>query len=158
MEEMWKEVPNTESRYKASNLGNIYDNKLNKPVPYHKHKRGWLRCHIWIDGKRKTIGVHRVIMLTFYGESNLTVNHIDGNKENNRLDNLEYITVAENNKHRSKILKIGNRRKVKCLENGIIYDTILDASKELDLDPAHIGHVCRGERKYHKGYHFIYVD
>lgn len=40
MEEVWKEVPNTEGRYKASNLGNIYDNKLNKLVPYMKHKRG----------------------------------------------------------------------------------------------------------------------
>ena len=53
---------------------------------------------------------------------------------------------------------MGNRRKVKCLENGKIYDTILDASKELNLDPAHIGHVCRGELKQHKGYHFIYID
>ena len=105
MEEVWKEVPNTGGRYEASTFGNIYDNKLNKPVPYMKHKRGWLRCHIWINGERKTIGVHRVIMLTFCGESDLTVNHIDGNKENNRLDNLEYATIAENNEHKSKVLK-----------------------------------------------------
>ncbi len=156
--EEWRIVPNTSGRYKVSNLGRIFDNKLNKEVAYNKSKRGWIRCHMWFNGERKTIGVHRVVMMAFIGESELTVNHIDGNKENNCIDNLEYLSAKDNNIHRSKVLKVGNRRRVKCLENDVTYDTILDASKELDLDPRHICKVCKGKRKHHKGYHFVYVD
>ena len=86
---------------------------------------------MWIDGVRKTIGVHRVIMFTFCGHSNLTVNHIDGNKENNSLSNLEYLTIKENNIHRSSVLKSGNRKKVKCLETGKIYETIIEMLNKL---------------------------
>lgn len=43
--------------------------------------------------------IHRLVLLTFNGESKLDVNHKDGNKLNNRLDNLEYVTKSENTKH-----------------------------------------------------------
>lgn len=157
---LWKEVPNTNGRYKASSEGVIFDNKLNKNVPYAKHKRGWIRCHIWIDGIRKTIGVHRIIMFTFKGFSDLTVNHIDGNKENNALNNLEYLSIAENNRHRSEVLKTGNRRRVKCIENGIVYDTIKAAERDLGCNAGHIGAVCKKKYGYRsvKGYTFEYVD
>lgn len=160
MEEVWKTVPKTDDRYKASTNGIIFDNKLNKNVPYSKHKRGWLRCHIWINGVRKTIAVHRIIALTFLGESNLTVNHIDGDKDNNTLANLEYLTVTENNKHRSEVLKTGNRKKVYCYETDKIYETLREASEELDCDSGHISAVCKGKYGYKsvKGYHFKYVD
>ena len=156
----WKTVPNTNGRYKANVDGVIFDNKLNRKVPYSKHKRGWLRCHLWVDGVRKTIGVNRVIMFTFCGHSNLTVNHIDGNKENNSLSNLEYLTIKENNIHRSSVLKSGNRKKVKCLETGKIYETVLEASQDIGGDAGHISSVCKGKYGFKsvKGYTFNYVE
>lgn len=132
---------------------------MNKNTPYHKHKRGWLRCHIWMNGVRKTIGVHRVIMITFCGYSNLTVNHIDGNKDNNSLENLEYVTIKENNIHRSKILKKGNRKRVMCINTGKIYETIKEASEDLNIDSSHIGAVCKNKYGFKtvKGYKFKYA-
>lgn len=160
MGDIWKLVPGTEGRYKASTSGVIYDNKLNKAVAYSRHKRGWLRCHIWIHGVRKTLGVHRIIAMTFLGESNLTVNHKDGNKNNNALSNLEYLTIAENNRHRSYILNVGNRRKVYCYETDKVYRTVKEAGDELGCDPSHISGVCKGKYGYRsvKGYHFRYAD
>ena len=157
---VWKTVPNTNGRYKANTEGVIYDNKLGKNVPYCKHKRGWLRCHIWFGNERKTIGVHRVIMLTFCGESDLTVNHIDGNKENNCLNNLEYVSAAENNRHRSEVLKVGNRKAVRCIETGKIYETIADVEKKLGCDAGHVSALCKKKYGYKsvKGYTFEYVD
>ena len=89
------------------------------------------------------------------------MNHKDGNKINNHIDNLEYMTVYEQNLHRSLVLQRGNRRKVRCLENGKIYNTILEAAQDLELkDKSHISAVCKGKYGFKSvyGYHFEYVD
>ena len=67
-----------------------------------KSKTGYLRLSV----KGKDMYVHRLVMLAFYGKSDLTVDHIDGNKENNNLNNLEYVTQTENAKrfHDKKVL------------------------------------------------------
>lgn len=158
MEVIYKEVPNTNGRYYATNDGRIWDNERQIFIAQQKNKRGWMRCHIWKNGKRITTGVHRIIMAAFYGESELTVNHIDGNKENNNIENLEYMTVAEQNKHRSYILKAGNRVSIRCLENGKTYETEKEACDDLGLDYGnnHISAVINhkyGFRSSH-GYHF----
>ena len=49
--------------------------------------------------KRECFKVHRLVLLTFVGNKNLPINHIDGNKKNNRLDNLEYCTYGHNLQH-----------------------------------------------------------
>ena len=127
-------IPNTNNRYYATIDGHIYDSYLNRFVAENKSKRGWLRCHIWMNEERKTIGVHRLIAYAYFGVSSLTVNHKDGNKENNSVFNLEYMTLQDQNIHRSKIIKKGNLKKVKCLENNKIYDSIKDACDDLGLN------------------------
>lgn len=84
--------------------GKIYKEMKNKCklTGLTKSKTGYLRVSI----KGKDMYVHRLVMLAFYGKSDLTVDHIDGNKENNNLNNLEYVTQAENVKrfHDKKVL------------------------------------------------------
>ena len=67
-----------------------------------KSKNGYLIIRV----KGKRMYVHRLVMLAFHGKSDLTVDHIDGNKENNNLNNLEYVTQTENAKrfHDKKVL------------------------------------------------------
>lgn len=156
-----KVIPNTNNRYYATEDGHIYDDIRKSFIAENLSKRGWLKCHIWYKDKRITIGVHRLIAYAFLGESILTVNHKDGNKTNNHIDNLEYMTVCEQNLHRSLILQRGNRRKVRCLENDKIYNTILEAAQDLELkDTSHISAVCKGKYGFKSvyGYHFEYVD
>mgnify|MGYP001781530082 FL=1 len=68
--------------------------------------------------------VHRIVMEAFKGKSDLTVDHIDGNKLNNSLDNLEYVTIQENIKRAWDNAANGNRRvfKVAFLYNGLFYE------------------------------------
>lgn len=70
--------------------------------------KGTLRSngYLQLTIKNKTIKVHRLVIEAFKGKSDLTVDHIDGNKENNNLNNLEYVTQAENIKrfHDKKVL------------------------------------------------------
>lgn len=100
MEERWKTIPGF-SRYQASNTGKIrsinYKNsgKIKELKPAIDSQ--YLKTMILNDeNKYKTIRVHKIICLTFLGEYNLEVNHIDGNKLNNNLNNLEYCTHSEN--------------------------------------------------------------
>jgi len=57
---------------------------------------GYLLVLIYIRGIRKTKKVHRIVAETFFGESDLTVDHIDCNKQNNEITNLRYMTAEAN--------------------------------------------------------------
>jgi len=103
--ETWCKIPNF-SRYLASNYGRILSlnyknsgaNKLINPTA----TDGYLQSMFLSDeGKYQTKKVHYLITLAFYGvrDLDLQVNHIDGNKLNNRIDNLEYITHSQNVQH-----------------------------------------------------------
>ena len=157
-----KVIPNTNNRYYATSDGHIFDTQLNRFISENKSKRGWLKCHIWFNNKRITIGVHRLIMYAFNGISDLTVNHKNGNKEDNSINNLEYMTKVEQNIHRSEILKVGNRKRVICIENNKIYETIKEACDDLNIEyeNSHISEVCKhkyGFKSSH-GYHFEYYN
>lgn len=67
--------------------------------PKHGDERIGYRVDLWKDGKPKTFLVARLVCMTFYGESNLTVNHKDGNRLNNNIDNLEWLSREDNIRH-----------------------------------------------------------
>lgn len=83
-----------EKNYIVYSDGRIYDKKRGVFKKTSHDKDGYLKTTI----NGKTMRVHRIVMYAFYGKSNLVVDHLDLNKENNNLNNLEYVTVSENNK------------------------------------------------------------
>ena len=89
--------------YYVTEDGQIWSQKTNKYLSQHKDKDGYLKVRLVSkDDKRHTYSVHRLVLENFYptaGMNNLQVNHIDGNKENNSLDNLEWMTCLENIHH-----------------------------------------------------------
>lgn len=100
------------------------------------HYKGYLnvKCH------GKIMKKHRVIMEAFYGKSNLTVDHIDGDKTNNSISNLEYVTNAENIRRSHKlglrkkgILETTEKQKKKVLWNNKVYDSAKELSLSLGL-------------------------
>jgi hypothetical protein len=104
--ETWKAIPEF-SRYEVSNTGKIrslsYQNlKIVKELKPALDK-GYLKTMLKSDyGKFKTVAIHRLIALVFLGEKPTKkheVNHIDGNKQNNNVSNLEYCTRIENIRH-----------------------------------------------------------
>ena len=116
MQEIWKDIPNYEGIYQASNFGNIRTSEGKTTYTLHHGERHWKsrvlkgkgnnyktgkRVSLWKDGKCKDWLVARLVAITFLGEpkENLTVNHIDGNRMNNRIDNLEWLSVGDNLRH-----------------------------------------------------------
>lgn len=89
--------------YYVTEDGQIWSQKTNKYLSQHKDKDGYLKVRLVSkDDKRHTYSVHRLVLENFYptaGMNNLQVNHIDGNKENNSLSNLEWMTCLENIHH-----------------------------------------------------------
>ena len=104
MEEIWKEIENTNGVYFVSNLGNV--KKENKSIKKTVRKNGYVKVRIKYDDCVKNPSVHRLVAIAFIpNPDNLPqVNHIDGNKENNIVTNLEWCTGKENQRHRIEVL------------------------------------------------------
>ena len=107
MSEIWKTIPGF-SRYEASDKGNLrslnYKKTGKTEILSPAVSGGYSKTVLLSDeGIYKSIKVHRIVLLTFLGDSHLEVNHIDGNKINNNLNNLEYCTHSENIKHAFRI-------------------------------------------------------
>lgn len=95
MEEVWKDIPNYEGFYRASNLGRVESVKFNKLLST-KVSSGYSRLTLYKNKVKRGFLTHRLVMLTFQGDSELQVDHINGIKTDNRLINLRYVEPREN--------------------------------------------------------------
>ena len=99
---MWKKIKNY--NYLVNEDGIIKNSKTNR-ILKQSNKSGYKIVCLSINNKSKTHYVHRLVAKTFIPNTNdkLQVNHIDGNKSNNKLENLEWCTPLENMIHAKKI-------------------------------------------------------
>lgn len=104
MEEIWKELPDTNGKYECSSLGRVRVKGTGYLVSFSTSSWGYYKCAI----NRKSIKVHRLIAKTFLPkiEGKDEVNHIDFDRKNNRIDNLEWTSRRENHTHA--VLRKGN--------------------------------------------------
>lgn len=108
MEEVWKDIPDFEGMYQASNLGRIRSldrmvkrmgkpfKKTGKLMSMTKQAIGYRAVKLYKDIEFTQMYVHRAVMYTFNGKCDLTIDHINGDKGDNRLENLRYCTQREN--------------------------------------------------------------
>lgn len=107
MQEIYKDIQGYENLYKVSNYGNIkslFKGEDKAIVLKTSIVCGYISCGLWNGGKGKMIKNHRIVAQTFIPnpENKPEVNHIDGNRFNNHVSNLEWCTQRENTCHRQK--------------------------------------------------------
>jgi len=114
--EIWKDIKGFEGLYQASNLGFIR-NKNNKLLK-DRFRGGYKSAVLYKNNLAKTYSVHRLIAITFIENKNQLdcVNHIDGNKYNNNLTNLEWVSIRENltYRYKNRTLPTGVSKVKKC--------------------------------------------
>jgi len=100
--EVFKELEGFEKKYLISSRGRVWSNYKNDYLKQGKTIRGYNIVYLCINrNKQKTMSVHRLVAKHFIEntDNKPQVNHIDGNKENNNVENLEWNTNKENNNH-----------------------------------------------------------
>lgn len=163
---MWetiKEHPNYQISTKGD-VKNIRTGKILKPI---STKNGYLR--VSLDGK--LCRVHRLVADAFLikKDSDTQINHIDGNKKNNNVDNLEWCTPSQNIKHAQnaglKKIDYSNIKQPKrinqlSLDGCLIktFDSIMDIQREFGYNNSNISKVCRGKQNMAYGYKWQYAS
>ncbi len=151
MEEIWKDIRGYEGLYSISNLARVRSNSVQGVkkeiiLKYSLNKNGYNSVSLWKNNKPTRVLVHRVLMIHFVEnlENKPCVNHINGIKHDNRLENLEWCTYKENNYHAinslgSSFLQCNkgkipiNAKKYTDLDTGIEYKSIESACRALNL-------------------------
>ena len=108
--ELWKEIEGFGGKYRISNYGRVFSSKTGKFLKPDVTADGYLRIRLSNKNHPKALMVHRLVLECFVAPcpgSEYQSNHKDGNKQNNKFDNLEWVTASENSFHAVKLgLKI----------------------------------------------------
>lgn len=165
--EKWK-IINNFSNYEISTKGRVRNLKTQYILKGRKSKSGYLQVSIKndIDGKFKNQYIHRLVAIHFIEnpDNKREVNHIDGNKLNNILENLEWCTSSENQKHRQNILgktKTSQRRIGKFSKDGILleeFDSIISAAQSFNKSRVNIDNALQKKQKTAYGYIWEYLN
>lgn len=155
-----RDVVGYEGLYTVDIFGNITKVCNRKVMSQHKSNSGYMRVILSKNKKRTNYSVHRLVAEAFIPNplNKNQVNHIDGDKTNNVVWNLEWTTSKDNNIH---AVKIGHNTKairVRIIETGVVYPSIRDCAKAINGHETNILQCLRGNYKYHKGFHFERVD
>jgi len=174
--EIYKDIIGYEGLYKASTKGNIKSviKRNGKDIIL---KQGIDKCGYCIvtlckDKKKTTKTVHRLIALTFLFETNIQVNHKDGNKKNNDVSNLEFVSAKQNINHaiengllKFNTLKIAEEKRKVVLQidkqtKEIIntFKSAHEASRLTGFNRGNISSSCRGNGKLVNGYNWKYEN
>lgn len=104
MKTRWKTIPRV-PRYMISEYGDVRVAFSDKPVKQYLSVNGYKFFHTIQDGKRVNVYTHSTVARLFVKgrRAGYQVNHIDGNKQNNRVDNLKWVSAKANMKHAAKM-------------------------------------------------------
>mgnify|MGYP000184435971 CR=1 FL=1 len=164
--EKWKTIKGHDN-YLISDFGNVYSIKTKKLLKSDNLRSGYKSvCIRDILGTPKAWKIHRLVALHFIPNEDSTknnVNHIDGDKLNNNVSNLEWVTGAYNTQHAFDIGK--NYRTLRSinqmdLEGNIIatFKSLKEATEKTGFSDASIVKVCRGTRQTAKGFKWAYAE
>lgn len=142
-------------RYEVNNFGEVRNKQTGKILSQYNHNKGYKVVDLSLKNKKIAIRVHRLVAKVFISnpENKPQINHKDGNKTNNYVDNLEWVTAKENSQHAIKMgLSSRFRGPViafdpKTMKKIARYNCAIDAAKSTGVDASFIASVCNGYPK-----------
>ena len=178
--EEWRDVEGFEGLYQVSNKGKVRSldrtvttSRYGKPLSMTKRgkvlktitdRRGYIGVQLSKEGKPYTFKVHRLVARAFLpnAEGLQEVNHIDGNKRNNDIQNLEWCTRGHNIRHafRTGLIKKENMRsnaKKVRRSDGVVFNSLTEAAKESGTHISDVSMCCHGTLAHTAGYGFEFV-
>ena len=148
----------TRGRVRSLNYKQTGQIKVLKP----QNNGRYYQVNLSKNGQQKLLLVHRLVGIAFIPnlDNKPTINHINENTYDNRVENLEWATQKEQNDYGTGTERRAKakHKRVKCIETGQTYDSMTQASEETGLPLYGISKVCRGQAKSYKGTHWEFVD
>ena len=130
-----KPVTDYEEAYRITDDGKVISNKLGQALKPSESNAGYLQVSLWKNNRGKAAHIHRLVALHYLSpvEGKTFVNHKDGNKHNNHVNNLEWVTKSENAIHAIETGLVIRPRKLSEEETLVVLKDFLDGSTLTEL-------------------------
>lgn len=144
-----------EGLYSVDIYGNIRNLRSGKTIKHYVNEYGYHNVYLRKDGESKGKRVNRLVATAFIPNplNKPQVNHIDGDKDNNNVWNLEWVTNKENSIHAGETGLYGDGE-VKIVETGEVFPNVASLARRLNVDRSNIYKCLKGKRSKVRGYHF----
>ena len=155
-----KDIIGYENLYAVTEDGQVWSYKSKKFLKPFDNGHGYLYVSLLKNNQRKNCRVHRLVAEAFLPNPNNKpqVDHINRNRRQNNVSNLEWVSSSENNKRSRKKGLSKPVTEVLCVETGIIYKSQTEAARAIGIHPYGISNVLNGKQKTAGGYHWTRVE
>ena len=166
MKEIWKDIKDYEGLYQVSNLGRVKSSYTNRGLTGYKDTCGYLLVGLYKNNIRSSKKIHRLVAQAFIPnpDNKSQVNHIDEDKTNNNVSNLEWVTAKENLNHGTRTERMSKTQSIPIIATNIKtgeskeFYGLRECSRQVGLHPQNISAVLKGRLKQTGGYTFKYKE
>lgn len=168
---VWKDIVNYEGLYQVSNTGEVRslprETTKGRIIKQYVNKRNGY-CYVSLSKENKRISkrVHKLVCRAFIQnikdgyDKSYTIDHINGDKTDNSVENLEVCTQSENQKRAYDLgLQVAFGKKIINLDTMEIYNSYSEAARAIGASKGEmVARVCKGERSHYKNNHFAHLE
>lgn len=161
--EQWKEIEEF-PQYEVSNHGRVRNANTRRILQTNFDEKGRERLILYKGNKQYSRKIHRLVADAFCDQyyEGLDVTHADGDVRNNHADNLEWrfrSDIARRSYKRHGRKQTHSMKRILCVETGVIYESIQQASEEMNMSRTVISRIINARSFCSKdGYHFVWVE